>query len=509
MRLDVTARLRRLRRERRDEGGFALVFIALMITVLMIFAAFAIDIGTTWGERRKSQNTADAGALSGGRVMLAGKQPLATPPSDVTVANEIIKITHANLFNDSPSGDANDLTLEQWTARFASCTDSERPATLFPVVSSVSPCISYSPGMTRVRVRLPNINVATSFARVMGIDHLTVTAFAEAELVPDGGGGLLPFGLPGMNANAPEVCLKSPSSSHPNAPPCGGPTSGNFGSIDIAFYGNAVLGTNEMCNGGTNLRLRVNIALGVDHPMDEYREAGEETESIRDDRASCPDLEARPNQVRGQTGIGSNLEEGLITGTSLNGHPVPGRLTLGPWATKNVRNQTANLDDRALWEFIDPSTTHLALIPPECNPAIITDKAGMRTCLSAYRTGNYTSVLFDIDEDADGKPDIMKSPRFAFVPEFHQLEWGSGTSDPYQIKAFRPVFLQTLFFTCSGTNGCDGIFDPGEPGSGLPLPKNKGLEAVTAMLLVDSMFPPVVVETGPAGRRDYTLVLRR
>jgi hypothetical protein len=494
-------------RHRRGDDGISLVLFALTVTVLLVFVAFAVDLGAAFGEKRKSQNTADAGALAGGRFLLVAKTPPGSAPNDAAIASEVMLITHRNLQNDSVFSDANSLTLNQWQARFASCTDPERDAAAFPLVSGSSACISYNTAMTRVRVRLPSLRVPTMFAGVIGINALTVNAAAEAEIIPDGSGGLLPFGLPGGTANNTEVCLKS--GSQPNLPPCNGPVTGNFGSLDIAFYGNPVLGTPTVCTGETNLRLEVNIAMGVDHPMDEYREAGESSEAIRNDRTLCPELEARPNQMLGQPGIGSNIDQGLLAGATLEGRPIAGRLTRGPWATRHVRSDTPDVDNRPLWEFIDPSLAD-PTIPSSCVRGSIDNKAEMVACLDAYKIGGFTTPLFTADDDVNGAPDILQSPRLAFVPEFHELAWSTG-SKPYPIKAFRAVFLQTLYFKCSSGQGgsCDGVFDPGEPGSGMPAVKNDNIEALTALLLNDKMVPPVVLQRGPAGTREYTLILRR
>lgn len=494
---------RMITRRRRDgEDGLAIVLVALSMAVLMVFGAFAIDLGAAWGERRKGQTTADAGALSGGRLLLEGKKS-ALPPTDIAVANEVIELTYKNLLSDAAFTDANDLTLPQWRQRWNTCTDSARSTTFFPVVSLVTPCISYNSAMTRVRVRVPDLNVPTSLARVIGINKVTVYGEAEAELIPDGGGGLLPFGLL-QGAGGPEVCLRS--GSQPELPPCNGPDTGNFGSLDIAFYGNPVIGTHTQCTGQEQLTLGVNIAQGVDHPLDEYRETGEETESIRDDRALCPDLAAFPNQVRGRPGIGSNLDEGLVEGENLNGHRITGRLTRGPYATFLARSGSPRLDDRPLWQFIDPNLT----TPAACVRSTITSKAQMAACLADPAA--QTTPLFTADDDNDGVLDILRSPRLAWVPEFHQTAWAGGASDPYQIKSFRAVFLQTMYFRCSASPSADcGVFEPGEPtaNQNLPVQRNRTVEAITALLLPDGTLPTEVHAQGPRGPREYTLVLRR
>lgn len=50
---------------RRGESGQTLVLVAVLLVVLLGFAALAIDIGSLYGERRRMQNAADGAALAG------------------------------------------------------------------------------------------------------------------------------------------------------------------------------------------------------------------------------------------------------------------------------------------------------------------------------------------------------------------------------------------------------------------------------------------------------------
>ncbi len=62
----------------RDERGQTLVQVALMLVVLLGFAALAIDGGMVYAERRHMQNAADAGALAGARELcISGSESLA------------------------------------------------------------------------------------------------------------------------------------------------------------------------------------------------------------------------------------------------------------------------------------------------------------------------------------------------------------------------------------------------------------------------------------------------
>jgi hypothetical protein len=488
--------------DREDERGLVLVFTALVVVVLMIFVAYSVDLGALTNERRQDQTSADASALAGAGVLNAGAD---------AAAAKVIDFSYRNLVTGS--------TPAEWTTRWAACSDPGRNTTEYPVVSTQSPCISFNAYLTRVRVRIPNMSVPASFSRVAGFDQLLSTAVAEAELIYGFSAGVLPFGLPGGSAGNTEICLKSGPSSHaPNQQPCDGPETGNFGSLDITWYGNPLIGTPSLCTGNTNGRLSGNMALGVDHPLDEYRgpdEApAEPTEAIRDDRTLCPDQGARPNQVMGQTGVGSNLDDGMVSSIDIDGRTVQGRLTRSPFATRVVRTGTPAVDDKPLWQFIDPTLT--SGIPPSCVRSAIGSKVQMRACLADYAAGvgcgatpcNVALFTQDTDGDAtNGVVDIQRSPRFAFVPELWASEWGSGSGD-YLIRRFRTVFLQSTYYGCNANN-CSASHDPGETGSGIPASSNKQLEGLTALLLMNQMFPAAVIDQAPGHTGTATIVLRK
>lgn len=496
------------------DRGVVLVVIALCLTVLMIFAAFAVDVGAVMSARRKAQGTVDGGTLAGGQLLLTEGGHL-TNPTVSSVTDEVLEVTYRNLTGDATMSDAGNLSVAEWRSRFEACDDHDRDSTRFPVISTAGDCISFNTAMTRVRVRLPDLNVATGFAAVIGIDELATHAEAEVELVPDNTGGMLPFGLPSQNAGDSEICLKGKA--QPSLPPCDGAEEGNFGNLDVSQYGNPLLGTQTVCSGDTQNRLATNVALGVDHLLSTYTSG-----TSVSDRDSCPDLSLRPNEIMAQTGVGSSLDRGMITGVTVSGHPVTGRLTRGPWADRNVRG-TWQFDDQPLWWFLEPTLT-AADVPIECVPGTVSSRSQMIACLTAYVAGGYAIELLGRDDDGDG-PDLLDSPRFAWVPQLHALKWGAADDTPqrYRIKAFRPIFLQTAYFSCrnntGGPAGCDGYFDPGEgdhyfdPAVGTfatrPLAENKTLEAVTALLLTDDMIGPQVAAAGPNRPATYELVLRR
>src|SRR3954452_16703535 len=51
------------------QRGQVMVMVALLLPVMMALAAFALDIGTLYAQRRALQNAADAAALAGARAL--------------------------------------------------------------------------------------------------------------------------------------------------------------------------------------------------------------------------------------------------------------------------------------------------------------------------------------------------------------------------------------------------------------------------------------------------------
>ena len=218
------------------ENGATAVLVAIVMIVLMGFAAIAVDIGFGFNERRIDQTGVDASALGASLEMVITNQ--ANPVQ--AAVDHIYQMVDDNLDRSVP--------LADWLA----CTDS---GALFYTAdnpmfntTNASPCISFSSNFNTVRVRVPVQEVPTTFARLLGADSIAVSAFAEAERNIDwGGGGDFPSGVfSGTQAGA-VLCIKTGPSGHQS---CGDPTTGNFGFFRPYFY-SAVDGDNSaICNTG-------------------------------------------------------------------------------------------------------------------------------------------------------------------------------------------------------------------------------------------------------------------
>jgi Flp pilus assembly protein TadG len=148
----------------RDEPrGQVLVIFAILVTVLLAFAGFTVDIGRQQAERRHLQNAADAAALAACRALIAGQ-------SDSAAATVASQVAAANL-QGSPSGT---------TATIASPAeygdvDGDAIVEADELVSGIVV------GGTTVRVAVRSA-VSTLLARVVGVESLNTDAHARCDL---------------------------------------------------------------------------------------------------------------------------------------------------------------------------------------------------------------------------------------------------------------------------------------------------------------------------------------
>ena len=446
-----------------------MILFALILVVLLGFAAVAIDGAAAWAQRRQNQSGADTGALAGG--ILIGDKPTGLALADAT--DEVIRISYQTMDPD--------MTLADWTDMWTSCADADRPPEF--TLAGTSDCVSFTGDLSRIRVSLPAIAVPTTFGRILGRDFIETGAVAEAGTQASFSGGVLPFGLPGAVANDIEVCLKSGANPKTIAP-CDGPDSGNFAFLDITQFGSIDLETTTQCNGATAARMARNIMQGVDH----FLAAAEHPGDIPIvDRQVCGDgdFAVEPYTVTTETGnMTGVLHDGLVTG--LPSPATPGRLARG---TNTVELAGNDIDDTPLWAFL--SDDGLALCG---NP---TSKAELVTCLDEWEESDgtiFTSAIGD-------------SPRWAWVPLFWEDDLGSGSSDR-TIREFRPVYVQSTLWKCKSSS-CAIVHDPGEPVGGTGAGGgNTQIEAVSGIQIPIGALPPSIQKAQPGtdGDKEYVLI---
>jgi hypothetical protein len=450
-----------------DRGASA-VLLAFSMVLLIGLAAIAVDLSNGFNQRRQDQTAADIGVMAGA---------IEAPANPAVIRDEILDFTERNVIG----------SYSDWQAKWESCVDSERAslnAGGFNFVPVPAPsgwgtsridCISIDQGGF-VRVVLPPLEFDTSFAGVIGVDEMRTRADAIARITGRGGGGILPFGLLAGAGEGQHICLRDSAGGHAQEP-CDGPDAGNFGALESPLYGTQPNGPSRNCNGSPKKDvLAINIAIGIDHLVT-FDSDGSSGNEIRD---TCGNMDAgyTPDTLNTFTGISNGLVEGLATG------PVPGGFTPRLQNTSNPKRYVygSNLDDKPLWEYIDPALTS-SQVPASCvrssfnsGPATtdyslppdgVNDAPNswqhMSYCFDQYlNTTNmgtpWSAVLFLHDSSGVS---IADSPRFAYVPQFWETTFGSGNSWRH-VKRFKATWLQATWWKKGNSINA---FHPGEPGT--------------------------------------------
>jgi hypothetical protein len=204
--------------KRKNQSGQALVFFALVMTVLLGFAGLAIDMGVLRYERRLQQTAADAAAIVGANNLAYG--------SGVKTGAQ-----NAAAKNNYTDGSGGDLTQ---------CASSTAPVGLVCVQVNNGPSyLSTDPHLLDplyVEVVISTVQ-PTYFMKIFGVSQKTILARAVATNLTGGGPGsncLYSLGLP-----AKEIGVDI--NGHPtlNAPTCGISDNGNFNTKGNALTVNA------------------------------------------------------------------------------------------------------------------------------------------------------------------------------------------------------------------------------------------------------------------------------
>jgi len=410
--------------------------------MLLGMAAFAVDLGLLYGQRRQAQTAADAAALAAALAMGQG---------DSTAAMEAMELARNNL--ESAYDDAT------WAAQWAACTDPDRPPSFTPTASS--DCISIDDGASLVRVRIPIQSMKAIFAGVLGIDDFHTDAAAVARFDPV---LVRPFAI-AAGQGPGEYCLQNPPGGHAKLP-CTGPNSGNFGSMHNPRH---TLG----CPGNKNDALIWNIALGLDHGIAVWTDP----DPLVVD--TCPNV--KPNQVVTDTG---NFPNEATFGLAIGGPPlVAGELPLLQQGSNTKKNVVINgityaLDDRPLQDYLIPNSTPGCADTDFAGLEGVAATAQMNVCLTAWTGGELFATS------------ILESPRFIVIPEMIEATFPSGSGN-MTIAAFRGVFINAIGFS-------DTVFYPGDPGDTF-IADNPSIIQTTSFLLPPTPVVSDWVTPGPDG----------
>lgn len=442
--------MRPLLQRRCDDRGAVIPLTALGIVALVAFVGFAVDVGLAFNERRQEQAAVDMATLS--VVRMAFDANFQNPDE---LFDEAVRLSLANMDGS--------VSAAEWRQRFLECSDPGRVAAGYTVPLTTSEgvvdCISVTPDVSALRVRLPETEVPTIFANVVGFEAWTVSAFAEAGLVERAAPNIIPFAMSASGDAAGRYCLRQPQGNNNQATPasedCQGMFQGNTGVIQIVrpSWGTPP----QNCNGGFAAVIERNVAQGIDHMLAAYPETNVTVQE------TCPNVTAGldPNTINTDTGQNNmnSVEPGLVLrGDGFYEDGGPARLKRGPFPkTQIVKSQA--LDDKPLWEFIDTSLAFGTDVPASCAPGFVTSLApndyrvGLDNCFAEYHSGGFDHPLFT--------EELMESPRFTWVPEATtDLAATCNGNCWFQIQQFRPVFLQTLYYN---TGNCWWGVNPGLP----------------------------------------------
>lgn len=530
-----------------SDQGTSAILIALSLVLLMGMAAIAIDYGLGTNERRLDQTGADT-------AVMAGAVDLVTGGSVQEIVNEIVTYVDNNV---------RPMSQAEWEA----CTDDPADQlTLvvsddFPSVTPSTDCISFD-FLERIRVNLPDQEVETTFAAVLGFDSYTVNAEAEAlGIVFPGGGAGPPFVALNGSSGGDLICLRTSSSgpvmpplmtgNGPGTPaslgtepdPCDDtvydPASQFFGVLDPLVYFNNATGE-VTCKSNLTEYL---IARGIDHPLASFEpdyvvgtSSPTGPEVTQDD--CSPEAVAGVNTMPLKTGLSAGeLRCGMLTSHgggcsssvppgAAGGNNVPARLHVGPYVQSTYTFLGESMDNKALWEFL-PDHSGLTW-PVECrniydnqNTAswdYFDKKEEMLDCLSAWDRSVHDTLF---------TANLLTTPRFAWIPLLAETNLSTdpdtcplgGGSNCVHFNAFQPVYLQTLYTVITGGGGA-GACDPGPPGQRWGRhdagqeedcgKSNQNLDRLASIVLECAMLPDDVCSAAPAspgGNPNPTLEL--
>ncbi|HSJ71921.1 MAG TPA: Tad domain-containing protein [Acidimicrobiia bacterium] len=465
-------------RNPRSESGAILPLFALMLLMLLGFAAFGVDLTAAYAETREAQSTADAAVLAAGLEFLDD-----TSPSNEDLYDAIKQYTVLNWGPKAPTD-----------ADWAACQDPDKPADYVPIedtsatpAAPISDCISLKQvqdAPTLLRVRLPDYAMPTSFATLLGFDTIAISATATAELrYSEGQGAVLPFSVP-ANAGAEECLATPPSGLLPNDPaPCGGPTQGNFGMFDSPWFGagDPHFTEAQACPSSPQFRVRTphNIALGLDHvirpspePPTQGQSSGPPVPAGADNCTSAASgvvpyvmlTETGNNITSNSPNCGVSIFECGFLGDdpSPTAADVPGRLRQASNVAQGTqvspapvrltfatKSKSYTVDNVGLWEYLlDPA-----------------GDAGLcdRSTYEGLEGRDLTDRLIDCLDSALGTifdDSLLDSPRFAIVP---RLNYNSGSqfgTKWWDVLGLQPVYLHTTWYTCSNGNPKECLFLP-------------------------------------------------
>ncbi len=408
-----------------EDRGATIILVAAAMFLIMGIAALVVDFGLGLSERRQDQNIADVSVMGGALSALQDS-------SINDGALEVRTLVETNLDNG--------FSAAQWQTAWENCADPD--ALAFTILPNID-CISWQTAddAWTLRVKVPDQDVDTTFAKVLGFTTLTTNAAAEATMELVEGGDILPFAL--FAGPDTESCLKD-SSGPALPPPCDGPATGQFGPFDPYKFAPGM----GFCSSTNNVFV-YSVGRGIDHPLSTFGNyTVGDTEAIEGCSAGEPDS-VSPNTVDQSPGNKIPLlGRGLLYGDTLFGVSFPGRLASAGSPTiirEGGSDPDVPINNQPIWNyFISGSACDTAVAAAGPDPA--DKKTAAVACIDAWAGG----FLFDLG--------FINAQRIAFVPVYDEpVALPSGR---YHINDLLPVYLESTLYQDGGS------FNTHSPGAG-------------------------------------------
>jgi hypothetical protein len=522
----------------RSESGAVLIITALAIVILLGFAAFAVDLGYVWAQRRSAQNTADVSALAGAIELSLTAD--AQGSVDAVLAEVDMNIPSTFLSAD-------------WVA----CTDT--PPSNFDALTAAdlgllpaTSCISFSKSGDEIRVRLPDWEQPTFFAKSIGFDSIDISANAHAGIQFPGVASSPPFVVTSGIEGGELACLRTSPSSTPipkgwvgngsgeaaTHDPVTGPDDPCDDSVfdtDSQFFGTLQpyvyedpngLPADESCRSTGSNAPEYAIAAGIDHPLSFFPPPGYTSgDPEKKDGDGCPSGPPQlfPNTMALKDGLSAQiLRSGLLslkntTSVVFDKTSFPPRLHLGDHVQSTNTFAGEKMDNQPVWNFI---RSDIAAVAGTSSCATVyanrstpnwdyfDKKEEMIKCVASWKAGDKT--VFD--------ESILESSRFTFLPQLAEASLAGLGGKLVHFNAFVPVWIQKLYQEGKSTGAPDERCwstttppGPGNPtgwywheaGQDFACGVDAGVDRVSALVLKCGMLPATICDPlDPPGNPD-------
>lgn len=159
-----------------DQNGATIVYVAVILTVLMMFTALAVDVGYLYGVRNELQDAADAAALAGTSVLFnedgtlnrdaaldeGARVAVANKTGKLPIAEKTVETGHWSHATRTFTARDNTEQLSDWQNRSAADLDTEPDF------------------INAVRVKTDRSDTPSFFARILGYTSFFVSTDAVA-----------------------------------------------------------------------------------------------------------------------------------------------------------------------------------------------------------------------------------------------------------------------------------------------------------------------------------------